>query len=129
MFSTMPIAPIASTFALRPASACIRPTTQAAPAMSPFMSSMPDGRLDGDAAGVECHALADERDRLGAARPSVLLSPFQRMTTMRPGRDDPWLTPTMAPMPSACMAGMSRMLDFDAKRLERLGAIREDSPG
>jgi hypothetical protein len=41
MFSTRPITPIALTLALRPASACIRPVTQAAPAMSPFMSSMP----------------------------------------------------------------------------------------
>ena len=41
MFSTTPITPIALTFALRPASACISPVTQAAPAMSPFMSSMP----------------------------------------------------------------------------------------
>src|SRR6187431_2170899 len=40
MFSTSPMAPIAFTLALRAASACISPTTQAAPAMSPFMSSM-----------------------------------------------------------------------------------------
>ncbi len=40
MFSTRPMAPTALTFALRAASACIRPTTQAAPPMSPFMSSM-----------------------------------------------------------------------------------------
>ena len=42
MFSTSPIAPTTFAFALREASACISPTTQAAPAMSPFMSSMPD---------------------------------------------------------------------------------------
>ena len=41
MFSTRPISPTALTLALRPASARIRPVTQAAPAMSPFMSSMP----------------------------------------------------------------------------------------
>ena len=40
MFSTRPMAPTALTFALRAASACISPTTQAAPPMSPFMSSM-----------------------------------------------------------------------------------------
>ena len=40
MFSTRPMAPTALTFALRPASACISPTTQAAPPMSPFISSM-----------------------------------------------------------------------------------------
>ena len=45
MFSTRPITPTASTLALRLASACIRPTTQAAPAMSPFMSSMPAAGL------------------------------------------------------------------------------------
>ena len=41
MFSTRPMMPTALTFALRAASSCIRPTTHAAPAMSPFMSSMP----------------------------------------------------------------------------------------
>jgi hypothetical protein len=47
MFSTRPIAPITLTFALRAASACMRPTTQAAPAMSPFMSSMlPAGLIE-----------------------------------------------------------------------------------
>ncbi len=40
MFSTRPMAPTALTFAFRAASACINPTTQAAPPMSPFMSSM-----------------------------------------------------------------------------------------
>src|SRR5664280_2442718 len=40
MFSTRPMTPTALTRALRAASACSRPTTQAAPAMSPFMSSM-----------------------------------------------------------------------------------------
>src|SRR5918996_665531 len=40
MFSTSPIAPTALTFALRAASACMSPATHAAPAMSPFMSSM-----------------------------------------------------------------------------------------
>ena len=37
--------PTAFTLALRSASSCIRPTTQAAPAMSPFMSSMPAAGL------------------------------------------------------------------------------------
>ena len=45
MFSTRPMMPTALTFALRSASSCIRPTTQAAPAMSPFMSSMPAAGL------------------------------------------------------------------------------------
>ncbi len=45
MFSTRPMTPTALTFALRAASACISPVTQAAPAMSPFMSSMPAAGL------------------------------------------------------------------------------------
>ena len=45
MFSTMPMTPTALTLALRAASACIRPMTAAAPAMSPFMSSMPPAGL------------------------------------------------------------------------------------
>ena len=45
MFSTSPTRPTASTFALRPASAAISPTTAPAPAMSHFMSSMPPAGL------------------------------------------------------------------------------------
>ena len=45
MFSTRPMTPTALTLALRAASACISPVTQAAPAMSPFMSSMPAAGL------------------------------------------------------------------------------------
>ncbi len=45
MFSTRPMAPTTLTLALRAASACISPTTQAAPPMSPFMSSMPPADL------------------------------------------------------------------------------------
>ena len=71
MFSTRPMAPTTLTFALRAASACIRPTTQAAPPMSPFMSSMLPRRLDRNAAGIEAHALADEGDRLLAALAAV----------------------------------------------------------
>ncbi len=71
MFSTRPMAPTALTFALRAASACINPTTQAAPPMSPFMSSMLAARLDRNAAGIETNALADEGDRLLAALAAV----------------------------------------------------------
>ena len=45
MFSTRPMTPTALTLALRPASACMRPVTAAAPPMSPFMSSMPPAGL------------------------------------------------------------------------------------
>ena len=68
MFSVSPIRPTALTAALRAASASIRPATQAAPPMSPFMSSMPAAGLHGNAAGVEADAFADEAHRLGALR-------------------------------------------------------------
>ena len=45
MFSTSPTMPTALTLALRAASACIRPMTTPAPAMSHFMSSMPSAGL------------------------------------------------------------------------------------
>ena len=45
MFSTSPTRPTTSTFALRPASAAISPTTAPAPAMSHFMSSIPPAGL------------------------------------------------------------------------------------
>src|SRR6516225_1945074 len=70
MFSTIPIAPTALTLALRAASACMRPTTHAAPAISPFMSSMLAG-LDRNAAGIETDAFADEGERRGAALAAV----------------------------------------------------------
>src|ERR1700733_13211024 len=47
MFSTRPTMPTTLTFALRAASACMSPTTQAAPPMSPFISSIPaDGLIE-----------------------------------------------------------------------------------
>ena len=45
MFSTSPMMPTTLALALRSATAFITPTTQAAPAMSPFMSSMPEDGL------------------------------------------------------------------------------------
>src|ERR1700676_1813429 len=71
MFSTRPMTPTTLARALRAASACIKPTTQAAPAMSPFMSSMPPAGLIENTAGVEAHALADDRDRLVASLAAV----------------------------------------------------------
>src|SRR6478672_12059946 len=62
MFSTTPIAPTALTLALRAASVCIRPTTQAAPAMSPFMSSIPAAGLI-EMPPVSKVTLADESNR------------------------------------------------------------------
>ena len=63
MFSTRPTMPTTLTFALRAASACRSPTTQAAPPMSPFMSSMPAAGLIEIAAGIETDPLADDGDR------------------------------------------------------------------
>src|SRR5204862_141269 len=76
MFSTRPIAPTALTLALRAASACIRPTTQAAPAMSPFMSSM-------DAAGLIEIPPVSKQTPLPMKATGSPLAPFQRLTTTR----------------------------------------------
>ena len=80
MFSTRPMAPTAFTLALRAASACIRPTTQAAPAMSPFMSSMLPAGL------IEMPPVSKQTPLpTKAIGLSVLFdAPFQRITTMRP---------------------------------------------
>ena len=99
MFSTRPIAPTTLAFALRAASACIRPTTHAAPPMSPFMSSMlPDGLME--MPPVSKHTPLPMK----AIGCSPALPPFQRMTTMRPGRAEPCATPSSAPMPSLVIA-------------------------
>jgi len=57
--------------AFRLANACIRPTTQAAPAMSPFMSFHASAGLQRNAAGIKTDALADEGDGLGSAGAAV----------------------------------------------------------
>ena len=102
MFSTMPIAPTTLHFALRPASACIRPTTQAAPPMSPFMSSIePDGLIEMPPVSKVTPL------PMKATGCSPFLPPFQRMMTMRPGCVEPCDTPSSAPMPSFSIALMS----------------------
>ena len=53
------------------------PATAPAPPMSHFIASMPGGRLDRDAAGIEGHALADEGDRLAAFAAAVPLEDQQ----------------------------------------------------
>ena len=74
MFSTRPMAPTALTLALRAASACIRPTTQAAPPMSPFMSSMPAAAL------IEMPPVSKQTPLpMKATGCSPFLPPFQRM--------------------------------------------------
>ena len=115
---------MASTLALRAASACIRPTTQAAPAISPFISSMPAARLDRNAARIEGDALADEGDRLGLALVGALAA--------APAHDDdaalraePCPTPSSAHMPSACHGGLVENFDLDAELFQLLGPIGE----
>ncbi len=95
LFSTQPMMPTTLALALRPASACIRPRTAAAPPMSPFMSSMP-------AAGfIELPPVSKVTPLpTKAIGRSPALPPFQRMTTSRGGRGEPCATPSSAPMPS-----------------------------
>src|ERR1700716_73925 len=81
MFSTSPIAPMALTLALRAASACMSPTTQAAPAMSPFMSSMPAAGLIEMPPGSK-HTPLPMKATGAASR----LPPVQRITATRPPR-------------------------------------------
>ncbi len=95
MFSTRPMTPTALTFALRAASACIRPVTQAAPAMSPFMSSILAAGL------IEMPPVSKHTPLpMKASGASFFLPPFQRMTTTRLSRAEPWPTPSSAFMPS-----------------------------
>ena len=78
MFSTRPMRPTALTLALRAASACIRPATQAAPAMSPFMSSMLAAAL------IEMPPVSKQTPLpMKATGASPFLPPFQRITTTR----------------------------------------------
>ena len=102
MFSTRPIAPIALTRALRAASACISPTTQAAPAMSPFMSSMPAAGL------IEMPPVSKHTPLpMNATGAAPFLPPFQRMITTRLSCTEPWPTPSSEFMPSFFIAGTS----------------------
>ena len=71
------------------------PTTQAAPAMSPFMSSMPAAGL------IEMPPVSKQTPlpmKVTGAAPR--LPPFQRMTTARLSCCEPWPTPSSAFMPS-----------------------------
>jgi hypothetical protein len=115
MFSTRPMMPTTLTLALRAASACIRPVTQAAPPMSPFMSSMPPAGLIEMPPVSKTDALADEGDGL-----SFGLPPFQRMIASGSGRTEPCATPSSAPMPSFFIS-FSSGFRLDAELLELLG--------
>jgi hypothetical protein len=93
MFSTSPITPRAFTLAFRAASACMRPTTQAAPAMSPFMSSMPPPGLIEMPPESKTTPLP-----IKATGRALSRAPFQRMMTTRLSRAEPWPTPSSARM-------------------------------
>ena len=120
MFSTRPIAPIALTFALRPASACISPTTQAAPAMSPFMSSMLAAGL------IEMPPVSKHTPLpMKASGAAPFLPPFQRMITTRLSCAEPCPTPSSAPMPSLRIALHVEHVDADAELAQLRRAARE----
>src|SRR6478735_6062705 len=92
--------PTAFTLAFRAASAFIKPTTHAAPAMSPFMSSIPEAGL------IEIPPVSKQTPLpMKASGASFFLPPFQRMTTTRLSLREPWPTPSSAFMPSFFSAG------------------------
>ena len=116
--------PTALTLALRPASACIRPTTAAAPPMSPFMSSMPPAGL------IEMPPVSKTTPlptKATGASPSV--PPFQCMTTSRGGRGEPCATPSSAPMLSFVISLVAEDLDLDAEPCQFLGLRSANSTG
>ncbi len=76
--------------------------TQAAPAMSPFMSSMPPAGL------IETPPVSKHTPLpMKATGASPFLPPFQRMTTTRLSCAEPWPTPSSAFMPIFFKAGTS----------------------
>ena len=102
------------------ASACIRPTTQAAPAMSPFMSSMPAAGL------IEMPPVSKQTPLpMKATGASPFLPPFQRITTTRLSRAEPWPTPSSAFMPSFFIAAMSSTSTVTPAFLSAAGAAGE----
>ena len=124
MFSTSPMAPTALTLALRAASACIRPTTQAAPAMSPFMSSMPGAGLI-EMPPVSKHTpLPMKATGVGASLAAVPAHDHE----LRLSCAEPWPTPSSAPMPSFFIAGTSSTSTATPSFL-RPDARRANSPG
>ncbi len=100
MFSTRPITPTTLSFALRAASACMSPTTQAAPPMSPFMSSMPAEGL------IEMPPESKQTPFPTTARGFARFDrdPFQRIVTRRLSRADPRPTASSAFIPSLPIA-------------------------
>ena len=120
MFSTRPMAPTALTFAFRAASACIKPDHAGRAPHVALHVLHAGGALDGDAAGIEADALADEGDRLVAALGAV------------PAHDDGAAGPrrTLADAEQRAHAELGHgldveHLDVDAELLELAGAARE----
>ena len=110
MFSTRPMRPTALTAALRVASASIRPATQAAPPMSPFMSSMPAAGLM-EMPPVSKHTPLPTKHS-GLAR--LDLAPCHCRTTTREGRTLPCPTASSAPILSVCELVLVEHLDLEA---------------
>ena len=120
IFSTRPMAPTTLAFALREARACIRPTTQAAPAMSPFMSSMPAPGFSEMPPESKQTPLPMKASGCASRAP-----PFQRIRTTRLGRAEPCPTPSSARIPSASMRRNIEDLDFDAELFQFAGLFGE----
>ena len=101
----------------------MRPTTQAAPAMSPFMSSMPPAGL------IEMPPVSKHTPLpMNATGAAPRLPPFQRMITVRLSCSEPWPTPRSAFMPSFFMSLMSSTSTATPSFL-RLPARRANSSG
>ncbi len=104
MFSTSPMIPTASTLALRFASACINPTTAAAPPISPFIPIIEFAGLSESPPESKHTPLPTK-----ASGPSdfdfFARAPFHCITTMRESWMLPWPTPKSAFIPSFFISG------------------------
>ena len=100
--------------------ACIRPTTQAAPAMSPFMSSMPPAGL------IEMPPVSNTTPLpMKATGLSFLAPPFQRMTATRAGRSEPLRDAEQRAHADLGELLLVEDLHLDAELLELFGLVRE----
>ena len=114
MFSTSPQTPITLALALRVASVFIAPATAPAPPMSHFIDSMPSAGLIEMPPVSKVTPLPTRATGLAPALP-----PFQRITSSRGGRTEPWATPSSEPMPSVAICFSSSTSIDDAAALER----------
>ena len=104
MFSTSPTSPTASTLALRAGQRRHQPDDGAGAGHVPLHVLHPRGGLDGDAAGVEGHALADEGDRLAGG---LLGLGRRRRSTASPPRGVPGWSPGRRRAARPCRASSS----------------------